>query len=357
MSKIPEKMLALVLSAPGEYKLQKIPVPLLNNNEVLCRIRAVAICGSDPKIIKGNTAGKWPPAYPFIPGHEWAGEVVALGKNVFNFKLGDRVAGEAHSGCGLCPNCMKGCYNLCQNYGKPETGHRHYGHISNGAYAQYNVYQPRSIQKMPANVTYAQGSLVDTAGIVLHCLERTGITPGGTVVVIGPGPIGLITVLLARVLGAAKVIVIGRGSRLQAAGKLGANRLVDFNQEDPITVVRAATNDIGADEVFECSGAEGTFSQAVNIVKRGGKVGLIGIPSVKLEERVPFAKIVLDEIAIYGSRANPNMSNKVLNLMASSKLVVENLITHRFPLTDFRKALDIFVNRKEGAIKVIIEPN
>jgi L-iditol 2-dehydrogenase len=357
MAKIPDKMVALVLTAPGAYELQTIPVPALNDDEVLCRLRAVAICGSDPKIIRGASAGKWPPAYPFIPGHEWAGEVVAVGKNVFDFKPGDRVAGEAHSGCGFCLNCMKGDYNLCRNYGKPETGHRHYGHLSSGAYAQYNVYRPRSIRKMPDNVSFAQGSLVDTAGIALHCLELTGITPGGTVAVIGPGPVGLMTLLLARVLGTAKVIVIGRGVRLAVAEKLGANLLVDFTKKDPVAAVRAATDNFGADEVFECSGAEGTLAQAIKMVRRGGKVGLIGIPPAQLEEKVPFAQLVMDEIAVRGSRANPNMSSKVLNLMASGQLEGERLITHKFPLTDFGVALDVFVNRKEGSVKVIIEPN
>ena len=358
MDRIPDTMTALELLGPGEYELRQVPVPSLNDDEVLCRIRAVAICGSDPKIIKGLSAGKWPPAYPFIPGHEWAGEVVAVGKNVFGFQPGDRVAGEAHSGCGFCSNCLKGNYNLCQNYGKPETGHRHYGHLSSGAYAQYNLYRPRSIQKMPAAVSFAQGSLVDTAGIALHGLELTGITPGGTAVVIGPGPVGLLTVLLARLLGAARIIVVGRGTRLEAAGRLDRDLLpVDFSKTDPVAAVRAVTGAGGADEVFECSGAEGTLKQALQMVKRGGKVGLLGIPPAQLEEKVPFAQIVLDEIAILGSRANPNVSGKVLQMMAAGRLAVEKLITHKFPLTDFDKAYDVFVNRKEGAVKVIIEPN
>ena len=354
---IPEKMKALVLTEPGAFKIQEIPVPVPGPDEVLCRVGAVAICGSDTRIIGGGSAGFWPPSYPFTPGHEWSGEVVAVGENVLNVKPGDCVAGEAHSGCGYCLNCMQGLYNLCENYGKPETGHRHYGHRSTGAFAQYVVFSKKGISKMPPGVSYREGALVDTAGIALHGLELTGIATGGTVAIIGPGPVGVMALKLARIKGAGKIIVIGRGYRLAAAGKFGADQLVNFENENPVDAVRAATNGLGVHEAFECSGAEGTFNQAVRMVKRGGRVCLFGLPKAGTEEQVPFREIVLDEIAIFGSRANPNVSRKVLSLIASGQLVVKDLITHAFPLEEFEKGFDIFVNRREGAIKVVIEPN
>jgi L-iditol 2-dehydrogenase len=354
---IPETMLALVLTKAGEHALQEIPVPEPGPDEVLCRVRAVAICGTDPKIIRGDTVGKWPPSFPFIPGHEWSGEVVVVGKDVIGFQPGDRVAGEAHSGCGFCSNCMKGSYNLCENYGKPDTGHRHYGHLSSGAYAQFNVFKPRSITRMPDTVSYHQGALVDTAGVALHCMSLTGITPGGTVAVVGPGPVGLVTMLTARVLGASRIIAVGRGFRLKASQRLGATDLVDFEKEDPVQSVREKTGGKGADEAFECSGVEGTFAQAVDMVKRGGSVGLMGIPPATVLEKLPFAKIVLDEISIHGCRANPNVSARVLDLIASVQLKVDPMITHSLPLSEFERAYDLFVNRKDGAIKVIVEPN
>ena len=181
-------MRALVLTSPGAFEVREVPVPKPGPHEVLCRIRGVAICGSDPEIIRGGLAGTWPPSYPFIPGHEWSGEVVEAGDGVLGFKPGDRVAGEAHKGCGYCRNCLQGRYNLCENYGRPETGHRHYGFVSQGAYAQYNVYSIRSINHLPQAVSFREGALVDTAGVTLHGMELTGITPGGTVAVIGPGP-------------------------------------------------------------------------------------------------------------------------------------------------------------------------
>jgi L-iditol 2-dehydrogenase len=354
---VPQTMRALVLTKPGAFEIQQVPVPAPGPYEVLCRVRAVAICGSDPRIVGGNWAGTWPPSYPFIPGHEWAGEIVAVGENASGIKIGDRVAGEAHCGCGHCRYCLEGRYNLCQNYGKPESGHRHYGFVSRGAYAQYGVFSIRSIRRMPPGVSFRESTMVDTAGVALHGIELTGVKTGGTSVVIGPGPIGLITMRLARVLGGAKIIAVGSGSRLEAAGKLVADILIDYKKEDPVKAVLAATKGVGVDEAFECSGAPETFAQSVKMVKKGGRVSLLGIPPDKVITELPFKEIVLNEIAIFGSRANPNVSDKVLLLISSGQLVVKDLITHAFPLEEFAKGLDAFVNRRDGAMKVVIEPN
>lgn len=350
-------MKALILTEPGKFEIQEVPEPKPGPFEVLCKIRGVAICGSDPEIIRGDLAGTWPPYYPFIPGHEWSGEVVGLGEGVLDFKVGDRVAGEAHKGCGHCRNCLSGRYTICENYGRSEANHRHYGFINQGAYAQYNVYSIKSINRMPDNVSFREGAVVDTAGVTLHGMELSGITPGGIVVIIGPGPIGLIAMRFARLLGAARVIVVGRGERLLAARKLGADQTINFEETDPIPRIRDLTDGLGVDEVFECSGAEGTFNQAVRMVRKGGKISLLGVPPDHVMEELPFKYIVHNEIAIFGSRANPNVSRKILSLIGSGQLIIEDLITHTYPLKDFGQALDTFVNRRDGVIKVVIEPN
>ena len=252
---------------------------------------------------------------------------------------------------------MNGRYTLCENYGKPETGHRHYGFISPGAYAQRNVYSTKAIKKMPASVSFREGALVDTAGVTLHGMELTGITAGGVVAIIGPGPIGLIAMRFAKALGAAKVIMVGRGARLDAAEKMGADAVVNFERADPVETVRALSGGDGVDEAFECSGAEGTFAQAVRMVRKGGKVGLMGVPTDKVLEKLPYKYIVHNEIAIFGSRANPNVSWKILEAVGAGRIRLGDLVTHVFPLEDFAEALDTFVMRRDGAIKVVIEPN
>jgi L-iditol 2-dehydrogenase len=355
--KLPGTMRALVLPAPGRFEIQEIAVPRIEAGEVLCRVRGVAICGSDPEILRGDLAGSWPPAYPFTPGHEWSGEVVAVGPGVVHLRPGDAVAGQAHKGCGYCRNCLAGRYTICENYGRPESGQRHYGFITPGAYAQYIAISVKSVNAMPATMSFREGALVDTAGVVLHGLELCGVTPGGTVAVIGPGPIGLIAMRLTRAMGAARIIAVGRGARLEAAGKAGADLLINFEKQDSVAGVREATGGLGVDEAIECSGAAGTFRQAVEMVRKGGRVALIGVPTSKVIEPLPFKHVVHNEIAIFGARANPNVSHKVIPLIASGQLVVSDLITHTFPLEQFATALDVFVNRREGAIKVVVEPN
>lgn len=356
--KIPEFAKACVLTGPNKFEIREdVEVKMPGKDEVLCKIRAVAICGSDPEVIRGDLAGTWPPRYPFVAGHEWAGEVVAVGENVTEFHVGDRVAGEAHKGCGYCENCKKGRYNLCLNYGNIITGHEHYGFVVNGAYGQYQKYSIKSITHMPDNVTFAEGSMCDTTGVALHGLELAGVTVGGTVVIVGPGPIGLSTMFIAKAMGSAKVIMIGRGGRLAAAKKLGADVCIDFTKEDPVKAVRNITDGLGVDEAFECSGAKGTFNQCVRMVRKGGRIALIGVATEDVIEGIPFKYVTHNEIAIFGSRANPNTSSKVLKLMSSRQINVKNLITHRFNLDDFSEALNTFVNRRENAIKVVILPN
>jgi L-iditol 2-dehydrogenase len=358
LPKLPETMTACVLTRPGEFEIQhNIPVPQPGPDEVLCKIQAVAICGSDPEIIRGELAGSWPPSYPFIAGHEWSGEVVALGPGVVEFKVGDRVAGEAHKGCGYCENCKQGRYTLCLNYGKSVTGHRHYGFTTYGAYCQYQVYSIKSVNHMPDNVSFEEGSLCDTASVALHGIDVSGITSGGTSVVIGPGPIGLCTMRLAKALGSVRVIMVGRGSRLESAKRLGADDIVNFMDVEPIAAVRELTGGLGVDQVFECSGAPGTLTQAIRMVKKGGTVSLIGVAKDGEMESVPYKYITHNEIAIFGSRANPNTSRRALAMMSSGTLNVRDFITHRFALASFSQALESFVQRKENAVKVVILPN
>jgi L-iditol 2-dehydrogenase len=209
---------------------------------------------------------------------------------------------------------------------------------------------------MPDVVSFREGALIDTAGVALHGLLLIGVTPGGSVAVIGPGPIGLLTMRLAKILGASRVIAVGRGSRLDAAKKT-ADILVDFEKDNPVKTVREITGGLGVDECAECSGAEGTFRQAVEMVRRGGRVALLGVPPASVIEPVPFKHIVHEEIMITGVRANPNVSNKLLQMIQSGQLVMKDLITHTFPLEEFGTALDTFVARREGAVKVVIEPN
>ncbi len=306
---IPKTMKACLLTGVDKFEMREVPVPEVEFGEVLCRVRAVAICGTDPEIVDGTHQGKgWPPRFPFILGHEWSGEVVKVGPGVSEFQVGDRVAGEAHKGCGTCANCVKGDYTLCLNYGKPETGHRHYGFTVPGANCEYNAYSVKSVKKIPANLSFPHASLVDSAGVALHGIELIGISPGGTTAVFGPGPIGLCAMQMARGMGAKSVIVVGRGHRLKVARQLGADDTIDFEEEDPARRILEITGGRGADEILECSGAPVAPGLCVDSVGKGGKIALIGFYDDRKVSFSAMGKIVFNQVLLRGSRANPNVS-------------------------------------------------
>jgi L-iditol 2-dehydrogenase len=355
---IPKTMKACQLVAFNQNEMREVPVPEPQEGEVLCKIRAIAICGTDPEIIHGKLKQRmnWPPQFPFTLGHEWSGEVVKLGPGVKGFKVGDRVAGEAHRGCGSCANCMTGNYTLCLNYGDVSSGHRHYGFVTQGANAEYNVYSTKALRHIPDSLSFRHAALLDTAGVALHGIDMIGVTPGGTAAIWGPGAIGLMSLQMIKAMGAKTIIVVGRQHRLKMAGELGATHLVDYEKCDPVKEVLAITGGVGVDEIQECSGASVALDQCLAAVRKGGKINMLGFyddPEVVLP---PITKIVMNEITITGSRANPNVSNRVLNMFAAGLIAGDKVVTHAFPLEKYNEALDTFLTRKGGAIKVVVEP-
>lgn len=348
------EMRAVVIHAPGEFTVETVPVPKPGRGEVLVEVKSVAICGSDPGIFNGKVLQNgWPPYYPFTAGHEFAAQVVEVGESVGSLKAGDRVAGEAHCGCGICENCKKGFYNLCLNYGR--AGHHHYGHNTPGCYAQYQVYDQKALTLLPDNVTYDQGAMVDTTGIAYNALRLTGVEPGGWTVVIGPGPMGIAAMLLASAMGS-RTVVIGRGRRLALAGELGADVLVDFEAvEDPVAEVRRITGG-GAHQVIEAAGNATAYYESIQMARKGGHVALISIPAQD-GQQAALKSLIMNQITLHGVRANPNCSKTVLDMMSQGILPVEKMITHRFPLEQIHEAFDTFTGRKDGAVKVVIHPN
>jgi L-iditol 2-dehydrogenase len=349
-------MKAVVLTGPGADKVtvQDVPKPEPGRMELLCKVDTCFICGTDPHIIRGDYPGFWPKDYPFIPGHEWSGVVVGLGEDAaaFGWKVGDRVAGTSHAGCGYCRNCRTGRYNLCENFGDETRGHRQYGHYTPGAYAEYVVHSVRSLTRIPEALPLEEAALLDPASIALHTVKRGMLSPGDSVVVIGPGPMGLMVQLCAQALGAGRVIMVGRGQRLEVAAKLGAEP-IDFSKVDAVKTVRELTEG-GAEVVIECAGTAETLGQAVDMARKGGHVSVIGIP---LEPAaLPVKKLVLEEIDLHGVRANRGTCEEALPLLVNRRIDPRPLITHRFPLSRFPEALETFERRRDGAVKVAIKP-
>lgn len=349
------KMRAIVARGGDNYKIEEVEIPKPGEGEILCRVKACALCGSDPGLFHGHYIERgWPPAYPFIFGHEWSGEVVELGSGVTSLKVGDRVAGEAHSGCGKCENCRKGDYTLCLNYGKPESGHRHYGFTTNGAYAEYQVFTEKSCVKIPDDVSFDEATMCDTGGVALHALEVAHVNSSDYVAVFGPGPIGNLAVQEAKAKGAI-TIMVGRRHRLQIAKESGADYIVDYETCDPVEEIRKITGGRMADAAIEAAGSQTSVHNAIKSVKKNGYVALIALTKEK-DIYVPINDIVCDQIKVDGSRANPNQSEEVLDLLNRKKIDTKHLITHVFPMEEIEKAIDIFEHKRDGAMKVIIHP-
>ncbi len=354
MSALPQTMEALVVLEPGRLEIQEVPVPVPGPNEVLARVRAVSICGTDAHLIRGDYPGFWPPAFPFIPGHEWAGEIAALGEGAerFGWRLGDRVAGTSHDACGVCQMCVEGRYNLCDNYGKPGL-HKQYGHSVQGADATFVVQGVKTIFALPDGLTFEHGALIDPASIALHVANRGGITPGDTVAITGAGAIGLLGGDAARIRGAARVIVVGRGHRLQKAAAMGFET-VNTAAGDPVGAVRAMTGGLGVDVVLECAGVPQMVEAALEMLRRGGRCAAVGIPTVGVE--IAMQRLVLDELELVGSRASAGEMRRVMPHVEQGRMRVAEMVTHRFPLTAYPEALATFNDRSSGAIKILVNP-
>ncbi len=349
-----ETMQALVVLAPEKFEIQEVPVPEPGPMEVLCRVKAVSICGTDSHLIAGDYPGFWPPAFPIIPGHEWAGDIVALGPDAekAGWSVGDRVAGTSHDACGVCQQCVEGRYNLCENYGVMDL-HRQYGHNYQGADAEYVVHGVKCIFPLPESVSYEEGAVIDPASIALHVANRARIEPGDNVVVMGAGPVGLLSADAALALGAGRVIVVGRGPRLDKAREMGFDG-IDSNATDPAAAVRRMTSGLGADAVIEAAGTPLTVTWALAMLRKGGRIAAVGIPSEGVQ--ISMRDLVLYELEIAGSRAAAGEMRRVLPLIADGRIRLRDIMTHEFALADFGRALMTFRDRSSGAIKITLKP-
>jgi L-iditol 2-dehydrogenase len=345
---------ALVVSEPNQFSIEEVDRPGVGPYEVLSRVRAVSICGTDAHLIRGDYPGFWPPAFPFIPGHEWAGEVVEVGPGAeqLGWAVGDRVAGTSHDACGFCQKCVEGRYNLCENYGKQGL-HRQYGHNYQGAFAEYVAHGVKAVFPLPDSLDFATGALLDPASIALHTANRGGVRPGDTVAVIGPGPVGLLAADAARARGAGRVIVVGRGDRLAKAEQMG-NEVVDYSSGDPVPALKQATDGLGPDVVLDCAGVPDSFRWAIAALRKGGRCAAVGIPVESVE--LSLQELVLYEKEVVGCRATAGEMRHVMPLVVDGRIRARELLTHTFPLTDFGEALATFNERRDGALKVIVEP-
>jgi L-iditol 2-dehydrogenase len=343
-------MNAALLTDFGKLSLERIAVPAPGPGEVLCRVRACGICGTDLKIVRGGYRGTWPPSLPFVIGHEWSGEVAALGPGTERSGLapGDHVVAENHAGCSACPMCRSGRYNLCERVREP--GFRLYGHTAPGALAEYALRPAVTLHKVQG-VSHVAAALVNQGALAVHAARRARLGPAASVAVFGPGLLGLLMLQVALCAGARQVVMVGRGPRLDTARELGATDIVDFELEDPVAAVRAATAGRGADCAFDCAGSAAAIGLAVRSVRRGGTVALLGLAGGGTAE-LPADLLTLDELDVLGVRSGPNAYPAMIALLASGAIRTAPLTASTYPLSDVAAAFAALESRQ--AIRPII---
>ena len=363
---LPKEMKAWVLKSPNELELKTKAIPNPGYSEVLVKIDAVAICATDLDVISyGPPAlieGEKPFNKEFTPGHEYMGTVVALGPSVDEFQIGDRVTVEIHSGCGQCKRCRMGMYTSCHNYGlnygKKNKRHRANGFTSDGGFKQYAINHINTLIKVPDDMTDEEATLVVTAGTTMYGLtELGGLIAGESLVVIGPGPIGLLGVAVAKALGADPVILIGtRNDRLEIGKKLGADFVLNVKEEnDIVNSVKSLVGDLGVDYVVECAGTEKALDDAIMMTNRGGKICLAAFPHDPIKVNIPH--MVINNIYMYGIRGEgKSATHRAMAFMKQKRFNAKLVHTHTFKMNELPTALKYAKERIDGAIKVVIKP-
>ena len=363
---VPETMKAWVLGGPGELALVEKPVPQPGAAEVLVRIGATAVCGTDLEVIShGEPAliqGGMPFNKNFTPGHEYMGTVVKLGPGVDEFDVGDRIAVEIHAGCGRCERCREGMYTAClnygMNYGGHDKGHRANGFTTDGGFAEYAINHVNTLVKVPENMTDEEATLIVTAGTAIYGLDVLGgLIAGQCLVVTGPGPIGLMSVGVAKALGASPVILTGTSSdrrRLEIGRKFGADEVVNVNEEDAVAAVGRITGGKGAHYVMECSGAPNAVNQAAYMVSRGGRICLAAFAQEPVPVDVRY--LVSNNIYLFGIRGEGrSATRRAAALMAQKRFPAKLVHTHTFAMDQVPTAIRYAKERIEDAIKVVVK--
>ena len=360
---LPERMRAWVLGDPGQLSMVDKPLPMPGRAEVLVRIDAVAICATDLEIIRHGPPAMIQGGEPFnknfTPGHEYMGTVAALGPGVDEYRIGQRVTVEIHAGCGQCKRCRQGMYTACLNYGlnygEVDKGHRANGFTTDGGFAEYAVNNINTLVAIPDGMSDAEATLVVTAGTAMYGLtELGGLVAGEGVAVLGPGPIGLLGVAVAKALGASPVILTGtRDNRLQIGRALGADHVVNVRNDDAVAAVRRITGGKGLDYVLECSGAPDAVNQAARMLNRGGRICLAAFPHEPA--LIDVAYIVRNNIYLYGIRGEgKSATHRAEAFMSQKRFDATKIHTHTFGLHDLPTALRYARERIDDAIKVVV---
>lgn len=346
-------MKAIRFMAPEKLEYSDVPTPEIESNEILIKIKAVGVCGSDMELFAGDHPylKRGVTKYPLIPGHEWSGQVEKVGSEVSGFKAGDRVTGDVSIGCGNCNMCKTGRFNLCPNRGV-------IGSYKNrdGAFAEYIKLPYRHVYKLPDSISYEEAAMIEPAATAGYAVMKAKVGYGDTVLVIGDGPIGQLSLQCAKAAGASKVFVVGSwDEKLEVARATGADDVMNYKRDDIVSRINELTEGIGVDVVIETSGNPKAFNQSLHTMRPGGKAVLLSIYTAA-EFMAEINWIVFKDAEVIGVLASCNAYKPTIALMESGRINVKPLITHKYPLEKAGEAIEMIKDRKECKIKVVLIP-
>lgn len=331
--------------------LKEIPIPEIKENEVLVHLEYVGICGSDVHYFHNGKVGIYEVNLEedYMLGHECAGVIENVGSDVKSLKVGDRVALEPGITCGKCEFCKSGHYNLCPDVRFLATP------PVPGCYEEYINFPEDMCFKLPDNVSTEEGALIEPLSVGFHAANQGEVKVGDTVVILGTGCIGLVTLLASKAHGAGTIIAADLiDEKLKKAKELGATYVINSGKSDVLEEIKKLTNGRGADVVFETAGSPVTIAQTPFIVRRGGTITLVGISS-KAEITYNFGQIMDKEARIMSVFRYCNIYPKAIAAVSSGTINVKQIVTHRFELDQIQEAFDEAVNNKTDLVKAIIK--
>lgn len=332
-----------------KMEIRDAQMPQASAKEVVVELEYVGICGSDVHYFHDGRCGDYKVEGDFMLGHECAGTVVELGEGVENLKVGDKVALEPGITCGQCEFCKSGRYNLCpdvQFLATPPV---------QGCYENYIAFPENMCFKLPDNISTKEGALVEPLSVGMHAANQGDVRLGDSVVILGAGCIGLVTLLACKAHGATDITVVDViPKRLDYALKLGATRVINGMEKDAAAEIDKLTDNAGVDKVFETAGAPVTIQQTPYMVKNGGTIVLVGI-SAQEKIEYNFAKIMAKEAKIESVFRYRNIYPQAIAAIADGIIDVSGIVTHEFDFDDIQEAFDCAIHNKDDVVKAVIK--
>ncbi|GAA5523785.1 L-threonine 3-dehydrogenase [Microbulbifer aestuariivivens] len=335
------KALSKLKAEPGIW-LTDVEIPQPGHNDLLIKIRKTAICGTDMHIYHWDEWSQKTIPVPMVVGHEYVGEVVAMGQEVAGFEIGDRVSGEGHITCGHCRNCRAGRRHLCRN----TIG---VGVNRQGSFAEYLVIPALNAFKIPANISDDLAAIFDPFGNAVHTALSFDLV-GEDVLITGAGPIGIMAAAVARHVGARHVVITDINDyRLELARKIGATRAVNVSKEKLTEVMRDLGMGEGFDVGLEMSGVPVAFREMLSAMNHGGKIAMLGIPSSEMA--IDWSQVIFKGLMIKGIYGREMFETwyKMASLIQSG-LNLEPIITHQFPVEEFQRGFDTMDSGQSGKV-------